>query len=516
MRILVNDAIVETEAWALAPALDFIRKDLGLTGTKEGCREGDCGACAVLVGEKRVSPTGERRDSSFSYRAMPSCLLALGELEGRHLVTIEGLAAAGQTPVMRALAEANGSQCGFCSPGFVVSLTAYLLGGGAREGGAREGARISVEGAFSAVEGNLCRCTGYGAIKRAATRLVEEFATLPADPSARLDVLVTSGVVPASLLGFSSGRIVLAYGRGDSMPGAKAPDIRGFVLGGGTDFFVRNPEPDRGVYPEFTLLRRRPELRRVELRSAQNGHGPHLEVGPHLEIGAALSWREFFSEPKVLELVPGIEAFEQALASPLVRERATIGGNIANASPVGDLTAMLLALGARVRIVGGRGERVVPLAALFLGYKKLDLSPSRHGNGGEIIASVLLPAARRVDLFNFEKVSKRERLDIAAVNSAAAFELEQVAGEPVSDTARSISAGGVAPVPLLLTKASAFLAGAAPDAATALEAARIARAKSRRSATSAALPTTGAASSSASSSLISFGFSPNRAWRAIA
>ena len=472
MRMLVNDAIVETEAWALSPALDFIRKDRGLTGTKEGCREGDCGACAVLV--------GERRGSFCSYRAMPSCLLALGELEGKHLVTIEGLAAAGQTPVMRALAEANGSQCGFCSPGFVVSLTAYLLGGergaDAREDGALGGAQISVEGAFSAVEGNLCRCTGYGAIKRAATRLVEEFSALPADPSARLEALVSSGVVPASLLGFASGRILPTdVGIADDARPA------GFVLGGGTDFFVRNPEPEHDAYPKFALLRRRPELRRVELRPAQDGlgtsleDGSYLEVGPHLEVGAALSWREFFSEPKVLELVPGIEAFEKTLASPLVRERATIGGNIANASPVGDLTAMLLALGASVRIEGGRAGRVVPLEALFLGYKKLDLSAGLDGSGREYIASVLLPAARRVDLFNFEKVSKRERLDIAAVNSAAAFELEtNVAGDPVRIRRARISAGGVAPVPLLLKKTSAYLEGAVPDAATALEAARIA------------------------------------------
>ena len=452
MTFLVNDSVVETEAWGMTPALDFIRKDLGLTGTKEGCREGDCGACAVLVGAREsVGP---------SYRAMPSCLLALGELEGRHLVTIEGLAAAGLTPVMRAIAEANGSQCGFCSPGFVVSLTAYLIGGAdSGQGG------LSVEGAFAAIEGNLCRCTGYGSIKRAAARLVEEFAYLPADPLPRIEALVAAGVVGPSLLGFA---------RGESLPPlgyVKAGAPSGYALGGGTDFFVRNPEPDPAAYPAFDLLDRRSDLRRVGLRAAG---GDRCDA--YLELGAALSWREFFAEPEVRKLVPGIERFERILASPLVRERATIGGNIANASPVGDLTAMLLALDAVVRIEGSKqGPRELSIQRLFLGYKKLDLSPPERGAPGEFIASVLLPASRPFALFNFEKMSKRERLDIAAVNSAASFELAEVSEGETPRIARArISAGGVAPVPLLLARTDAFLEGRALDAATVIEAGRLA------------------------------------------
>jgi xanthine dehydrogenase small subunit len=445
LRFLANDAVVETEAWGLTPALDFIRRDLGLTGTKEGCREGDCGACAVIV--------GDRGAKGFSYKAVPSCLLALGELEGRQLVTIEGLAASGQTPVMRAIAEANGSQCGFCSPGFVIGLTAYLLGE----------ASPSVEGAYSAIEGNLCRCTGYGSIKRAADRLVAEFSYLPADPLERLAALVAAGAVPSSLLGYARGELLSPSGSNRIASAPEAP--RGILLGGGTDFFVRNPDPDPSAYPEFEFLDRRPELKRVELR----------DKGELLEIGAALSWREFFSEPRILELIPGIERFERILASPLVRERATIGGNIANASPVGDITAMLIALGALVRLEGSDDARELPLESLFLGYKKLDLSPPKDGASGEFIAAVLLPASRPFTLFNFEKLSKRERLDIAAVNSAAIFELEDgSAGAPSRIRRARVSAGGVASVPLLLVKTSAFLAGKAVEAATALEAARIA------------------------------------------
>jgi len=163
----------------------------------------------------------------------------------------------------------------------------------------------------------------------------------------------------------------------------------------------------------------------------------------------------------------GIAGFEACLASPLVRERATLGGNIANASPVGDLTSMLIALGAMLRIEGAGETRELALEAFFLGYKKLDLKP------GEFISAILLPASRPFALFNFEKVSKRERLDIAVVNSAASFEIEGEAGRMRVIRAR-ISAGGVAPIPLLLAKTQAYLEGKIVESGTALEAARIA------------------------------------------
>ena len=464
MRLLVNGSEIETEAWGLETALDFVRGELGLVGTKEGCREGDCGACAVLVGERLDASSeggavlvGERLDASFSYRAMPSCLLALGELEGRHLVTIEGLRASGAasgravpglTPVMRALAEANGSQCGFCSPGFVVSLTAYLINGGP----------LSVEGASAALEGNLCRCTGYGSIKRAAARLVEEFASLPVEPLARLQALARLGRrarFPPRL-----------RPRGTPAParaGARRPRGRACPSPAVPTISCATPSPTRPRYRAIVLLDRESRLRRIERR------------GSVLELGAALNWREFFRDSRVRELVPGIERFERLLASPLVRERATLGGNIANASPVGDLTAMLIALGASVRLarlgpIEAEGSsRELRLERLFLGYKKLDLGP------GEIIEAVLLPAERPFALFNFEKISKRETLDIAAVNSAASFELED---GPLPRIARArLSAGGVAPVPLFLERTSAFLDGRRPDAETALEAARMASAE---------------------------------------
>jgi xanthine dehydrogenase small subunit len=438
LRFAVNERAISTASFAGSAALDFIRGELGLTGTKEGCREGDCGACAVLLGEK--SPYSGTR-----YYATPSCLLALGELEGRHLVTIEGLAQGarqaglpgGLTPVMQALLEENGSQCGFCSPGVVIALTAYLLGG----------PPYDEAGAVVAVEGNLCRCTGYGAIRRAASRLSREFSGLPADFGERLAILEKAGVVPASLSAFARGEL----GDFDSPPAGPARDA--VALGGGSDFYVRNPEPEDGL--PFSFLGRDPGL--VGIHARADG----------LEIGAATSEHDFFSDARVRALVPGIEAFEAEIASSLIRNRATLGGNAVNASPVADLVAILIALGAKAKIRGNDAERELPLERLYLGYKKLDLAP------GEILASFRLPPARGRRLFNFEKISKRQRLDIASVNTAIQIEAEGDGRAPRILSAR-VSAGGVAPVPLYLEAASSFLEGKTVDAATVREASRLA------------------------------------------
>jgi xanthine dehydrogenase small subunit len=407
---------------------------------------------------------------------MPSCLLALGELEDAHLLTIEGLTegafragklssgtgpgATPLTPVMKAILEENGSQCGFCSPGIVISLTSFLL----------EGPPYSIESAVVAVEGNLCRCTGYGAIRRAAARLVRDFADAPADFAERVAYLEKAGVIPASVgcfvrgEGLPEGQTTAATA--STVPGAggdragtadmarASGDSARLVLGGGTDFYVRNPDPDR--VEALSLLSRDPSLRGI------------TRAGSGIEVGAAVTWRDFFASPLVRSAARGIEGFESSLASILVRNRATLGGNVANASPVGDLTSMLIALGAEAKLRGSGGERLLPVERLFLGYKKLDLGAD------EIIASFLIPApAGR--LFNFEKIAKRANLDIASVNSAVSMQIEGDPGTPGSRMANvRISAGGVGPVPLLLEGASRILEGREPGSKAVIAAMRAA------------------------------------------
>jgi xanthine dehydrogenase small subunit len=446
-KILVNDRWVEPFEGLGTPALDFIRGYLGLKGTKEGCREGDCGACAVLVGE-----AGE---TAPDYRALPSCLLALGDLYGKHLVTIEGLGGRkedpdGLTPVMRAFLEENASQCGFCTPGFIVSLTAWLCAPGPKD----------LAGAMAAVDGNLCRCTGYGSIRRAAERLVREFASLPEGKMERLEALVESGVLPASALAFaaqSAGAPATASAGETSADGSSGAQLAGPVLGGGTDYYVRNPEPGEGFSP--LLLRSFREYRGFA------AVGDSAE--PWLEIGAAATVAEFFENEAVRAALPGIEAYESQFASGLVRSLATIGGNLANASPVGDLSCILLGLGAALAL-GRPGQdlascRLLPLDQFFLGYKKTALAAD------EAILAVRIPVQpeRR---FSFAKIAKRGNLDIAAVNSALSFEIE---GGRIRGA--RLSVGGAAPIPLCLRRAAAPMEGFDVEGAGAADLAALAR-----------------------------------------
>lgn len=443
LKILVNDRWVEPKTPYGSPALDFIRGELGLTGTKEGCREGDCGACAVLVGERAAAEAGAAA-AAPRYMAVPSCLLALGDLAGKHLITIEGLSASSPdrlTPVMRAFLEENASQCGFCSPGFIVALSAWL---------ARPG-KPDLAGAMIAIDGNLCRCTGYGSIRRAAERLAIEFADLPDEGGARLGVLVERGVLPRSVLDFveKAGQET-ARERQPDMPMGMLP----VSLGGGTDFYVRNPDPDQGFEPR--LLRSVPELSGIV--PVRRGEAPWIR------IGAATRVTDFFASPSIRRAVPGIEAFEREFASTLIRNLATLGGNIANASPVGDITAMLMGLGAILEIgseVAKTGApRFLPIEEFFIGYKKTALLTD------EIIRAILIPDVQDLEsssfvlrgrsdlLFSFEKISKRRNLDIAAVNTAMSFRIESGKIRGVR-----ISAGGVAAMPILLKKAQALMEG---------------------------------------------------------
>jgi xanthine dehydrogenase small subunit len=466
---MVNSRWIDTSMSPGRPALDFIREECGLKGTKAGCREGDCGSCAVLVGEFAAAgqapgehgPAGSHTgnpNALLRYRAVPSCLLALGDLAGRHLVTIEGLREAtgdaeGLTPVMRAFIEENASQCGFCTPGFIIALSAWLAKPGKPE----------LAGAMTAIDGNLCRCTGYGSIRRAAERLVKEFADLEREDGkkspeqallpARLVSLVLRNVLPGSVMEFARTAVLTE----SSAPAIVGRTESGPLLGGGTDYFVRNPYPEADFSP--VLLKRSGRNNRIETVMSDGS--------PRIRVGSTVSVSDFFCSPLVRDAVPGIERFEPLFASTLVRNLATIGGNIANASPVADMTAMLLGLGAVLELEQPRGRPgTIPLSRFFLGYKTTALDKD------QLISGIFLPGPRSdAPLhFSFEKISKRTTLDIAAVNTALSFRF-------IAGRAREVclSAGGVAPVPLLLEKASAAMEGESIDEDDPVALARLAR-----------------------------------------
>lgn len=406
-RFLVNETLVHTTVPAGTVLLDVVRRELGLMGTKEGCREGDCGACGVLV--------GDRVGDGMRYTTAASCLLPVGDVHGKHVVTIEGLNGDELSPVQQVIVDEGATQCGFCTPGIVIALTGFLL----------NGETYSFEDAVAAIEGNICRCTGYTAIQRACRRLAT-YPDLFDRAGRRVESLVRARVLPEYFLDVESrlDTIEPASARGTADP---------VLVGGGTDLFVQRA--DQLCREELEFLSRRSDLHGIRQESDQ------------VIVGSATTTEELKQSAVLDEAIPGWTRAFGLVSSTLIRNRATVGGNLVNASPIGDLSVILLALGCAVS-VRGEDVRVIPLSRFFLGYKRVDLCPGEH------ITSVRIPVPPRGSRFNFEKVSRREHLDIASVNSAMLItDSDGMIGS------LGLSAGGVAPVPLFLSQAVAHLRG---------------------------------------------------------
>ena len=429
-RFILNDRLVETSEPAGLLLLDFLRHHERLTGTKEGCKEGDCGACAVLI--------GELADDAVHYQPVTSCLVPLAEVHGRHVVTIEGCNLdTGLTPAQEAVVEHGGTQCGFCTPGIVVSLHGFLLD---------ESKGLTLEDVKYALSGHLCRCTGYRSLKDCAATLDRRLGSRLNGTGGgdRVTALAAAGAIPAYFTTIPGRLRALREAAPSPDADADEPEVR---IAGGTDLYVQQGEeiPDRRV----EVLNRRPALKGMRVLDGE------------FRIGALTTFEEFGADPRVIEAIPRIGAFNHLIASWQIRNRATLSGNIVNASPIGDFTALLLALDARVVLDDGGARRSVALKDFYRGYKQMDLRP------GELLTEVAFadPGDARV---NFEKVSKRTCLDIASVNSACAIRCK---GDTVADA--HVSLGGVAPIPLYLHRTSQALRGRSLDQETVWEAVRV-------------------------------------------
>jgi len=439
ISFILNDETIRDSPKPGLLALDYIRHCRRLTGTKEGCKEGDCGACVTLLGE--LDDGGRVR-----YRPVTSCLLPAGELQGKHLVTIEGLNGKGLSPVQAAMAERGGSQCGYCTPGFVVALTAGLM---------NPRLPLNREGAAYAISGNLCRCTGYRPIKEAALDAMKALEGKLGDED-RVGDMARAGALPAY---FKSIPKRLRELRQEVAARPSLPDspfamaARGRLpVAGGTDLYVQRGD---AVAEADTLLLNAAG----EPKSAQR-RGRWIVLDPRM------TFEGFAEDPLVLEQIPRLPAFMRLISSWPVRERSSLGGNICNASPIADLTCLLLALEAEIELCDGEARRRrTPLMAFFIEYKKLDKRDD------ELISEIAFPALGPGASVNFEKVSKRAWLDIASVNTAAKIE---TANSRISSA--SLSIGGVGPTPLHLAQASASLAGKPPTVEAFLEAAGAAEA----------------------------------------
>jgi xanthine dehydrogenase small subunit len=421
IRLLVNDRVHDLDVPPGGVLLDALRRDLRLVGVREGCREGDCGSCLVLLGEGQP-------DGGMVYRPVNSCLLPAGDAVGRHVVTIEGLNGPGLSAIQQGIVDEGATQCGFCTPGLVVALTAFLL----------NAERLDEEEACAAMAGNICRCTGYLSLRRVAAGLCERFGTRTPPPRgsrARLEWLVAEGILPGYFLDLPSPAAT------ERPPRKKAAKAAGIVVGGGTDLFVQRPEELEST--ELVFLSRAPGLAGITV------------VDGVCRIGAATPTEDIGESPLLRGFFPELPSFWRLISSQPIRHRATLAGNLVNASPIGDLTIFFLALDATLTLRAGARLRELPLREFFRGYKQLDLAP------GETVESLAFAVPTVADRLTFEKVSRRTHLDIASVNSALGLRVE---GEII--VRARLSAGGVAPIPMRLARTEAFLAGRRVDTST--------------------------------------------------
>ncbi len=422
IRFILNDKDISTALPAGMVLLDFIRYHQHLMGTKIGCREGDCGACTVLV--------GELNNGELSYQSMTCCLMPIGNAHGKHIVTIEGINMNGLNPIQQAMADEGATQCGFCTPGFVMSFAGFCLGN----------KEASQENAITAVDGNICRCTGYKSIERAAGIV----ATLLKERKGK-DVASFASeekILPGYFSAIKKRLLQLERaGKISYLPDPAALTKRPHIVGGGTDLYVQ--KHDEMTHASIQFLFDHPGLNGVQKEANKCIIGPSATVSDLRE------------SPIIKEAFPGFHRFSKLVSSTPIRNMATIAGNFINASPIGDFTIFFLALDAQLVLKdptksqsNGEGIRTLPLRRLYKGYKQLDKKPEEH------IEQIWFDLPGKNTLFNFEKVSKRTHLDIASVNSAISIAMN---GNIIDNA--GISAGGVGPVPMYLPKSSAFLKG---------------------------------------------------------
>lgn len=414
IKFILNQQTIATTASPGTALLDFIRYHQQLTGTKIGCREGDCGACTVLVGELEAD--------RLRYRSVTSCLMPIGNANGKHIVTVEGLNfPTGLNMIQNAMAEYGATQCGFCTPGFVVALSGFCLGEEAP----------TPENAIASIDGNICRCTGYKSIERAALSIVQKLEGKK-DPVA---FAVENGYLPPY---FSTIRERLQYLGGQLMAAAlkdaASLEERPHFVGGGTDLYVQKHEEMKEASIRF--LFDHPSYNRIRQEGNRCIMGPSVTVS---DLRHSLLFQKVF---------PAFHSYSKLVSSTPIRNMATVAGNFVNASPIGDLTIFFLALDADLLLEEDGRSRNLPLRKLYKGYKSLDKSP------GEQIEEISFEIPGPDTFFHFEKVSKRTHLDIASVNSAIRLKVKDR-----TIIKAGLSAGGVGPVPLFLEKTSAFLEG---------------------------------------------------------
>jgi len=407
VRFLLNNEQHEIrEVDPNTSVLDYLRNELDRVGTKEGCASGDCGACTVVLGEL----AGDK----LSYSAINACITPVGNLHGKQLITVEDLKSEqGLHPAQQAMVDCHGSQCGFCTPGFVMSMFALR----------KTNTEPEQEAIIEALGGNLCRCTGYRPIIDAAVQmydpaLEDQFSTSESSTVAALDDIARNDT-PVELHG--AGRQYFSPSSSDELASLLAAHPEAQLVAGGTDLSL-----------EFTQF-----LREIDTLVYTGRVREMLQVKEtehSIEIGAAVTYTDC---KEVLSAeYPDLHELIDRLGSRQIRNQGTVGGNVGNASPIGDMPPVLIALDAQLVLRSNEGSRTIPIDDYYISYKVTDQRP------GEFIESIVIPRAKPGYTFRAYKISKRLEDDISAVCGVFNIAIDQGVV-----TSASIAFGGMAEIP---------------------------------------------------------------------
>ena len=419
ITFILNNKTIKTPENSGMTLLDFVRYQQRLTGTKIGCREGDCGACTLLVGSLKANGTIE-------YQSITSCISPLGNAHGKHIVTVEGTNLKDKLTTAQEAMKANyATQCGFCTPGFVVALTGFAL----------SNSENNYSNAIDAISGNICRCTGYKAIEKAAHQVVEK---LEHQKNNSFQWLIKNGFIPEYFETIPQ--------RLKAIEKKYLNQSKGKYVSGGTDLYVQ--QADNLTDDDVHLIAEKDYLKGIDIEK---------EI---CTIGTNNTVSDLWNHKALNDSLPNLKKHLKLVSSEQIRNMASLGGNIVNASPIGDMTIFFLALNSNITIINSKEqERTVTLKNFYQGYKTYDLK------NDELLKEISFKLPNKNTFFNFEKVCKRTHLDIASVNSAIHISIEN---NTISEA--DVSIGGVAAIPKYLHETSKFLTGKSLTSETILEA----------------------------------------------